>query len=123
MILATCNIRSLHTVLELAGSMYSLYQLARNITFVTKIKLTDLVDAEGHVVNHKLISLFDLCPCLLIVRIDFSLQEGNNIIGKETIQRNLCELHLNLKCLDDSNNQHSWKLSGILRKYHVHLEK
>jgi hypothetical protein len=107
-------------------SFESILELVITAPLLTKLKLNGLVDDEGFVVNHKWISLFNLCSSLDVIIVNLSLDENTHLFRKE-IQRALHQVNLNLTYLDDGHDyfvtgehqQRWWKLSGMIMKHHA----
>jgi hypothetical protein len=114
------------TLLEV--SFEWIIQFVKRMPSLAKIKLKGLTDAEGFVINHKWIDLFDSCSSLDTVIVNLSLERDTNYFCIDMIQMALREVNLNLICIDDDcdcysdrRNQHRWwNLSGIITRQHGH---
>lgn len=108
-------------------SFHSLIELITTAPFLTKLKLTGLINPEGYVINHQWINLFYLCPSIDVVRVNLSLEEATNNFRKEAIQAALYKINLRLRCLDEEYDsciseptyQRWWKLSALLNRHHL----
>ena len=105
-------------------------KLVKTIPSLVKLKLNGLIDAEGFVINHKWLDLFESCPSLCIVTVNVSLERDINFFCIDMIQTTLRKINLNLICIDDDCNYYSdernqhrwWNLSGIINKQYEHIQ-
>ena len=106
-----------------------LVQIVETMPSLTKLKLNGLIDAEGFIINHKWLNLFEFCPSLNTINVNLSLESNTFFHCIDVIQTSLREMSLSLICLDDEyndysnerNQHHWWSLSGIIIKPHEHI--
>jgi hypothetical protein len=95
---------------------------------LVKLKLNGLINAEGFVIDHKWLNLFESCSSLATVIVSVSLEQDTNFFCIDMIQTTLHEINLNLTCIvddcdyySDGRNQHRWwNLSGIIARQNGH---
>jgi hypothetical protein len=112
------------TLLEV--SFECIIQIVKTMPSLVKLKLNGLIDAEGFVINNRWCELFESCFSLTKVIVNLSLEKDTNYFCIDTIQTSLCEVNLNLTCIEDDcdyysdgrNQQRWWTLSGIIIKQH-----